>query len=128
MLTARQEGFTLVEVVVALVILSTAVLGLATSTSRLSTAAASAEIRALGLMSAEDVLSRARLDPRYGALDSVYAGVDEDLLGIEGLTRTVEVEHVRQTNPDLDYKRISVTISGPLLDPPLSRQLVIGAP
>lgn len=126
---SRKEGFTLVEVVVALVILSTAVLGLASSASRLATTSAAAELRALAMEAVEDRIARVRLDPRYGGLDTLYAGVETDLFGITGVTRTTAVVHVHQGPPQpLDYKRISVTVTGPMLTPPVSRQIIIGAP
>ena len=125
----RQAGFTLVEAIVALVILATAVLGLASSASRLTMTSATAELRALALEGVEDRLARVRLDPRYGGLDTLYSGVDTDLFGIEGLTRTTSVVHVQQSTPSaLDYKRITVTVTGPLLTPPVSRQLIVAAP
>lgn len=126
---AATGGFTLIEVVVALVILSTAVLGLAASASRLATASAAAELRALALEGAEDRIARVRLDPRYGGLDSLYTGTDTDLFGIPGLTRTTRVIHVQLGSPGaVDYKRVSVTVTGPMLDPPLSRQIIVAAP
>lgn len=130
MLTPRgQGGFTLVEVIVALVILATAVLGLASTASRLTTAAATAELRALAMEGVEDRLARVRLDPRYGALDTLYAGVDEDLYGVPGMTRTTKVVHISQATPaPLDYKIVSVTVTGPFLDPPIFRRLVVAAP
>lgn len=128
MLTPDREGFTLVEVIVALVILSVAVLGLAASTSRLTTASSTAELRALSLMSVEDVLARVRLEPRYGSLDSLYSGVETGVLGITGMTRTTDVVHVVQTQPDLDYTEVAVTVDGPMLLQPVSRRIVIGAP
>lgn len=129
MLTHPNEGgFTIVEVVIALLILSTAVLGLGTSASQLSTAAASAELRALALEAVEDRLTSVRLDPRYGPLDSLYAGVEQDILGITGMTRTTSVLHVSQSSPALDYKRITVRVVGPYLTEPLVRQIVKAAP
>lgn len=126
---SRNEGFTLVEVVVALVILSTAVLGLGASASRLTTAAASAELRAVALQSVEDRIARIRLDPRYGTLDSLYAASESNVLGLSGYTRTTTVVHVQQTNPKpVDYKQIYVEVSGPMLTPPISRQIVVAAP
>jgi len=125
----RQAGFTLVEVIVALVILAVAVLGLASSGARLATTGATAELRALALEGVEDRLARVRLDPRYGGLDTLYAGVDTDLFGIEGLTRTTSVVHVQTAAPGaVDYRRITVTVTGPLLTPPVSRQLIVAAP
>lgn len=126
---SRNGGFTLVEVVVALVILSTAVLGLASSASRLATASASAELRALATEAVEDQLAQVRLDPRYGGLDSLYTGVDSDMFGIPGVTRTTTVTHIQQGPPaSLDYKRVSVTVTGPMISPAISRQIIVAAP
>lgn len=124
-----RAGFTMVEVIVALVLLSTAILGMGASASRLTTSAANAEVRALALESVEDQIARIQLDPRYGALDSLYTGTEQDVLGIGGYTRSTTVTHVQQGNPvTLDYKRFSVTVSGPLLVPAISRTIVVAAP
>jgi len=126
---STQAGFTLVEVVVALVILSTAVLGLGASATRLTTASANAELRALALQSVEDQIARIRLDPRYGGLDTLYAGVETGLFPVAGITRTTTVTHVQETTPlVLDYKRISVSVAGAPLTAPVERQIVIAAP
>jgi len=102
---------------------------MASSASRLATSSATAELRALALEAAEDRLSRVRLDPRYGGLDTLYSGVETGLFGISGMTRTTSVAHVQQSTPHpLDYKRVTVTVTGPMLDPPISRLLVIAAP
>lgn len=125
----KDRGFTLVEVVVALVILSTAVLGLASSASRLATSSAAAELRALATEAVEDRIAEIRLDPRYGGLDTLYAGVDTDMFGILGVSRTTTVQHVQQGPPAaLDYKRISVTVTGPMISPSISRQIIVAAP
>lgn len=130
MLTPRPRGgFTIVEVIVALVILSTAVLGLAASASRLAVSAASAELRALAVEGVEDRVARVRLDPRYGGLDTLYSGVDVDLFGVAGMTRTTTVQHIVQGAPNfVDHKRITVTVTGPMLTPPVSRRIVVAAP
>lgn len=130
MLTSpTRNGFTLVEVIVALVILSTAVLGLAGSAGSLAVSAAAAELRALALEGVEDRLARVRLDPRYGGLDSLYAGTDLDLFGIQGMTRTTTVQHVQSGTPThLDFKRVTVTVTGPMVTPPISRRIVVAAP
>lgn len=125
-----RDGFTLVEVVVALVILSTAVLGLAASSSRLATSASSAELRALALEAVEDRVAEARLDPRYSALDSLYSGTEADILGtsIPGYDRTTTITRVTTTSPPLQYTRIMVEVTGPLLTEPIQRQIVVAAP
>lgn len=127
----RRDGFTLVEVVVALVILSTAVLGLASTSSRLATTASSAELRALALQAVEDRVAEVRLEPRYGALDSLFDGTDSEILGttFPGYDRVTNVTRVTTTSPvPLDYTRILVEVTGPMLTEPVQRQIVIAAP
>ncbi len=129
MLSRNRQGFTMVEVIVALVILAAAVLGLGASASHLATSAATAEIRAVALQSVEDQIARIRLDPRYSELDSLYAGVDDSVMGIGGYKRTTSMVHVQQGSPvTLDYLRISVVVSGPLLIPSISREIVVAKP
>jgi prepilin-type N-terminal cleavage/methylation domain-containing protein len=127
MLRSR-AGFTMVEVIVALVILSTAVLGLAGSAARLTTAAAGAERRAQALYAAEDRVGRIEVDGRYALLDSLYAGIENDV-PLEGFTRTTTVEHVNVTDPSpLDYKVVTVVVTGPGLMSPIERNRLVAAP
>ena len=127
MLTGRQ-GFTMVEVIVALAILSTAVLGLAGSATRLTTAAATAEVRAQATYSAQDRIGRIEMDGRYTLLDSLYEGVEAGVPA-DGFTRTTTVEHVSTTSPDtLDYRVITVQVVGPGLTAPVERTLMVAAP
>lgn len=130
MLTGRgRDGFTMVEVIVALVILGVAVLGLSASASSLATRAAEAELRARALYTVQDRLAEVQLDSRYAMLDSLYEETETDALGMSGFTLTTSVDHVVQTNPTpLDYKIVSVVIDGPVLGGAISRQIVVAAP
>lgn len=130
MLTPRAAGgFTIVEVVVALVILSVAVLGLSASTATLATRAADAELRAQALYSVQDRLAEVEIDPRYTQLDSLYSGTETGVLDMPGFTRTTSITHVVETSPTpLDYLVVSVVVDGPVLGGPISRQTIIAAP
>jgi prepilin-type N-terminal cleavage/methylation domain-containing protein len=130
MLNARgSSGFTFVEVVVALVILSVAVLGLSGSAATLATRAADAELRARALHAVQDRLAQVQIDPRYGDLEALYSGTQTNALGMSGFALTTTVTHVLQTTPTaLDYKVVSVVLSGPQLGTSISRQLLVGAP
>jgi prepilin-type N-terminal cleavage/methylation domain-containing protein len=131
MLTDRNasRGFTMVEVIVALVILSVAVLGLSGSAATLSTRAADAELRARALHAVQDRIAQVQIDPRYGELETLYAGTQTGALGMSGFTLTTTITRVLQTTPTaLDYKIVSVTLTGPQLTASVSRRLVVGAP
>ena len=128
---ARQAGFTLVEVTIALVILSVAVLGMAASAGVLGRYSAEAEVRALAMQAVQDRISLVKVDPRYGELEALYAGSESDLPGLDGFTRTTSVTQVQTTvagGGTLDYKVISVVVSGARLVQPLSRRFTVGAP
>lgn len=128
MLTAQKNsGFTLVEVIVALVLLSVAVLGIGVTASRMSTSVAQAEWAALATEAAEDRLSEIRTDPRYAALDSVYGGTESGTIGT-GSYRVTTVNHVETTNPTVDYKIFSVVVTAPAFNTSVSRRIVIAAP
>lgn len=127
MLSGR-GGFTMVEVIVALVILSIAVLGLAGSATRLTTSAANAEVRAQATYAAQDRIGRIEVDGRYTLLDSLFEGVEVDVPAT-GYTRTTTVEHVNTTSPDtLDYRVVTVEVTGPGLTVPVERTLMVAAP
>lgn len=124
-----QGGFTLVEIIIALVILAVVVLGLGSSAAKLTTATATAEIRALALYSVEDRITEVQLDTRYDQLDSLYAGVQSNALGLPGFTRTTTVTHVTNDgNEPVDYKIVSVVLNGPQLPAPVSRRIIVAAP
>lgn len=128
---ARAGGFTLVEITIAIMILTTAVLGIAVSTGRMLTPAATAELEFEALQSVEDRLALIRLEPRYGQLDSLFAGSETSLPGMPGFTRTTTVSRTRQTltgGKVLDFTTIVVTLDGPGLPAPLYRKLVVAAP
>jgi len=118
-----------VEVTVALVILSVAVLGLAGSAAKLTTVAAGSELRALALYSVEDRIAEVQLELRYDRIESLFAGVETNALGLTGFTRTTKVNHVTiHGTAAADYKVVSVVVDGPQLSAPISRQIVVSAP
>lgn len=126
-----RRGFTLVEVTIALVILAVAVLGMAASAGVLGRYSAEAEIRALAMQAVQDRISLVKVDPRYSELESLYAGEETDLPGLDGFTRKTTVTRVNQTlsgGGTLDYKVISVVVTGDELLEPLSRRFTVAAP
>ena len=70
-------------------------------------------------------------EPRYAALDSLFAGTESEILGtaFPGYDRVTKVTRVTATSPvPLDYTRILVEVTGPLLNEPVQRQIVVAAP
>lgn len=126
----RRPGFSIVEVVVALVILAVALVGLQTATAAFLRRTAGGERAAGAAQLAEDRLEMVRADPVYAALEARYDGVENDLPGWDGYTRETSIVHERDSTAAgvVDYKRITVTVTGPGLTDPVARTTSVAKP
>lgn len=125
-----RKGFTIVETVIAIVVLSAGILGLATSTSYMVRVASNAGAKAEALQVVDGRISQMVMDPRYHHLASVYGGTETEIPGLEGMTMSTRIVHSKRTwnGRVTDYKTVTVTIEGPGLSKPISRTVILGAP
>jgi len=126
----NRRGFTLIELVVAIVVLSAGILGLAASTSYMVRAAAVSGLRAEALQDVEGRISQIVMDSRYHQLESVYVGEEADIQGLDGMTRITEIVHTKTVLDGrvTDYKTVTVSVEGPGLTKPVSRTIIVGVP
>lgn len=113
---------------IALVILSVALLGMASVTGALVRTAATSDELTTAVQLAEDRVEQVRLEPAYDRIDSLYGGSETSLPGFPGFTRETRVARIGGANPALEFKRITVTVRGPGLVAPLSRTVSLGKP
>lgn len=125
-----RPGFTLVEVLMAVVLLSFMVMGFQAATGKIIHYAAQSDREAVATQLVEDRLDLIRLDRTYEGLETRHETDDEALDGFPGLTRRTEIVRTyrKEDTGVLDYTTITVTVSGPSLRAPVSRTIVIGAP
>lgn len=131
MLNRKDEGFALIELMVALLVLTVAILGVAGSASTMSIRANSADLRSQALQAVDDQISRISVDPRYGLMDSLYAGTDTVVAGLPGFSRVTAIDTVLVGLPSGDtiqFRRVKVSVAGPTLPDGVSRSVVLGAP
>jgi len=125
----RRQGFTLIEVLIAVVILTGVILGMASVTGRMLHTISTSDRAAAALELVSDRLEAVRLDPDYEGLDAKYKGTESSFPTLPGLTRSTTI--VRTGGPSKsgpDYKRVTVTVSGPGLLAPISRTITVGSP
>ena len=127
----NERGLTLVELTISMMVLVVAILGIAASAGRLSTAAGQAELTALAVQAAEDRLNLILLDPQYDSLASRYALTESSVLGLPNASRQTIVNHFKVSQGSgrfLDYTRITVQVTGTGIEMPVVREAVVGAP
>ena len=126
-----KDGFTLVEMIIAMGILITGVLGMGVLAAELLGDLRHSDIRMRATHVVDDRLSLISLDPRYELLDSLYEETQDSLVGLPGYSRKTVIVQSKQTGNSgrtTDYKVITVLVSGPVLPQPVSRSITVGAP
>lgn len=126
-LTRRDGGFTLIETLIAMVILGMVVIGMqAALTQRLSGDLGSMDTRNAALQLAADRLRTVQLDPVYASIGARYAATETAIPGYPGFQRATTV--TRNLTAGNDFTTVSVAVSSPRLRQPVTRTLVIAAP
>ena len=111
------EGFSLVEVLVALVIVSVAMMALAASSVTFLQTVSETDQRAAAVQLAEDRIATILADPEYDMLEARYDTTETGFTSMPDAVRTTEV--VRFNAPT--YTRVDVTVTGPGIDDPVTR-------
>lgn len=123
------RGFTLVEMLIAVVILSFVLLGLGTASGRLAKNIDTHERQTAAIQLAQDRLTLIQLDPGYDSLDMRYEGVEDSFPTLSSFVRTTEeIVLVGGPQDTLNHKKITVTVEGGGLPQPVSRTVTIAAP
>lgn len=127
----RTDGFSLIEVVVALSVLGFVILGFAATTANLARSADESGERLVAVELLQSRLREITMDPDYDNLEARYDSVEATIPGFPGYRRTTSVTRVIQPQAGgrrLDFQRVMVWVEGPGLRAPISRTITIAAP
>ncbi|MCE9601600.1 MAG: prepilin-type N-terminal cleavage/methylation domain-containing protein [Gemmatimonadetes bacterium] len=121
-----RDGFTLIEIMIAMSILLVVMLTLMTMTGRTVHTTTLSEREQAALQLVTDRTDEVRTNPSYANLDSLYAGTESSFATLAGFTRVTTI--VRTTSGGHDYKKVTVTVTGPGVTTPVSRTVTVAAP
>lgn len=122
-------GMTLMEVIVAMVILAGAMLTLAVFASRLSGTSAAAKLDAIADELASDRLEQAKTNRTYAGIDSLV-GKEVEPAGSRGIgfVRTTSVKRVGgQPTDSMDYRIVTVEVNHVKMVKPNRKTITIAA-
>jgi prepilin-type N-terminal cleavage/methylation domain-containing protein len=126
----QRNGFSLVEVIVALVVLSVMMLGAQALAARMIRTAAVANVQVTAGQLAEDRIDFVRLDPAYDSLAARYGTNENPVTGYPGYRRTTAFTRTTTvtTNGTTDYFTMTVRVTHQQLSTPVARTIVITNP
>jgi prepilin-type N-terminal cleavage/methylation domain-containing protein len=129
-LMRNRDGFSLVEVVVALVILAVAIMGAQTMTATMIRTVSTSNAGNAAAQLVEDRIDLIRTDPAYDSLFQKYAGTEASLPGWSTLQRVTQLTRTYDTTATgiTDFYTVTVSVSGQGLLNPVRRTIVVGSP
>jgi len=122
--TKRRGGMTLIEVMIALVILTGALLGMGKFITSFSHATSDGALSSVASDLVLDRLETIKGSTSYATLDA-YAVTELAITGFAGYKRVTQV--TRTLDGTQDYKAITVTVSNPSLSLPVKKSTIIAA-
>ena len=124
----RRDGITLVEVVVAVGLLSGVLLSLGNFVFRLAQSTGNSRITATASQLVVDRLELVKSAPRYAAIDTLYPGTENPVTGYTGFVRQTIVSHIGGAPTDsVDYRIVTVEVRHTRLSTPLRKTTLIAA-
>ena len=123
-----RRGFTLIEVILALTILLVVMMMLANTTGRTVHIAATSANQQSAVQLVMDRVDQIRADPVYDGLDSTYARTETGFPSLPGFTRRTVIVRVGGVGQPTDFKRITVSVTGPGVVPAVTRTVTVAAP
>ena len=123
---SSRAGMTLIEVIVAMVLLTGALLSMGAFIARYANVTGSIARRSEANELVADRLEEVKGGLKYSAIDSLYAKTEPTIAGHPGLTRQTLVTRTGGFAPSLyDYKTVTVIVNGPGLKTPSKKTTII---
>jgi prepilin-type N-terminal cleavage/methylation domain-containing protein len=124
----NQRGFTLVEVILALTILLVVMMMLANTTGKTVHTAATSANQQAAIELALDRVEQIRVDPNYDGLEAAYAKTETGFPTLPGFSRTTTIVRTGGTGQPNDFKKVTVSVTGPGITAAITRTVTVAAP
>ena len=120
-----RKGLTLIETMIALAILTGAMLGMGMFVTRLShTSGTGYEMSQAGDLAVARI-EEVKAYPSYSGLDAKFVATETGIAGYPGFTRQTFITHT--SNSTKDYKVVTVVVTASALATPMKKTTIIAA-
>ena len=125
-----ERGVTLIEVIIAMLILTVVLLGMGTFAVNFTRSVSRADARTIAVELASQRLSEIRSAPNYASLETTYIATEATIAGFTGYSRVTQIVKTGGPRPTYsnDYKTVTVTVTAPGLTTPVKKTVVVAAP
>jgi prepilin-type N-terminal cleavage/methylation domain-containing protein len=124
----NRRGFTLIEVIIAMTILVVIVLAMSSAAGQFVRLTSQSEAHAVASQLTQERLQLIQMDPNYAGLETTYEGTESTIPGATGFARETDITRVGGGTATMDFKRVTVTVTGPGLTDPVVRTTTVAAP
>ena len=127
---AGRRGLTLIEVIIAMVILTVVLLGMGSFAVRFTRTVQQSDARTIAVNLADQKMSEIRSSPNYAGLESTYNGNEASIAGFTGYTRLTTITHQGGARPTYtnDFKFVTVQVTAPGVATPVKKTIIVAAP
>ena len=122
-----QAGFTLIEVLLAVVMLAILTLALMSNSAKMIRGVTDDRSRTLAATAADERIARIRVWPDNATLEATFVAVENNT-PLTGWTRTTTMTRTGSSGGVNDFKRATVVVTGPGVPVPISRSVALAAP
>jgi prepilin-type N-terminal cleavage/methylation domain-containing protein len=122
----ERTGMTLVEVIVAMVLLAGALLSMGAFIARYATVTGAMAIRSEANELVADRLEAVKGALKYSTIEANFAATEQSISSHPGFKRVTIVTHTGGLPPSLyDYKTVTVIVTSPVLNTPAKKSTII---
>lgn len=120
-----RKGLTLVETMIALAILTGAMLGMGMFVSRLSHTSGTGYVESMAGDLAVTRVEQIKSSPHYANLETLFVGNETGIPDYPGFSRRTYISHTLTSTTD--YKTVTVVVTAPTLATPMKKTSIISA-
>lgn len=124
----ERRGFTLIEVMLAVVLLSIVLVSVARYTGQFLHTVSISTVRTVAADVARERIGLVDMDPSYTTLAATWAGTETGFPGYPSMTRVTSVSRVTGANPPRDYTIVTVRVTEPTMGPAIDVTTVVAQP